>query len=277
MLFALVLMGLVVIFSSSIGGVNAVTINDTQKPTVCSVDPVNNAVSVSTSKVVKINFSETVKKGNMWIEFKNSKGQTVQFTSNLTGTTLTIKPKSQLAHKTVYTVVLHSGSVKDLAGNGLLIYSTKFTTIQTTKIYSANGVNFKYPSTYYIFTDSGDGANYITGVKGYATTSPSFQVSIIPNPRYMSDQDAINSIYDIEFPSGYKIISKQTYTLNGNKAYGMFYTINNKKEYPVIMETKEIQIVKNHKTYILDFTTTQKSFKNELIDFNVILQSFKIQ
>jgi len=277
LVFAMILASLILISSSSIGGVSAVAVNDTHPPVISSVDPANNAVSISTSKVVKITFNETVKKGNMWIEFKTSNGKSVQFTSNLTGKTLYLKPKSQLAHNTGYILVLHSGSVNDLAGNALAVYSTKFTTIQTTKTYSANWVSFKYPSTYNIYTDTENGSKYINGVRGYAMISPEFGLSIIPNPMGMSDQDARNSIYNVQFPSGYKIISKQIYTINSNKVYGMVYTINNKNEYPVIMKTKELDIVKNHKTYILYFTAMDKSFANQQIDFNIISQSFKIQ
>ncbi len=274
-LFALVIVGMVLIFSNGMGDVSAVSVNDTHKPTISAVDPANNAVSVSTAKVVKISFNEAVKKGNMWIEFKNSKGKAVQFTSNLTGKTLYIKPKSQLAHLTSYTLVLHSGSVKDLAGNGLTLYSTKFTTIKPIKTYSANGVSFNYPSTYDVFVDSVDGSKYISGIGGYSQISAGFQLSINPNPRGMTDQDAIDSINNVEFPSGFKIVSKQTYTLNGCKVYGMIYTINNKKYYPVTMETKMMNIVKNHKTYTMELTAPLKTFANEKIDFNIISQSFK--
>jgi hypothetical protein len=277
MIFAFVLVGLVLIFSNGMGDVSAVTVNDTVQPTITSINPANNAVSVSTNKVVKLTFSEAVKKGSMWIEFKNSKGNAVPFSSNLTGRTLYLTPKTQLAHKTSYTITLHSGCVKDLAGNGLRMQTTKFTTIQTTRTYSTNGVTFNYPSTYDIFTDSGDGNIYVTGIKGYSQSSPNFQLSIVPFPRAMTDQEAIDSVYNVEFPKGYKIISKQIYTLNGNKVYGSIYTINNKDIYPVIMETKEINIIKNHKNYIMDFTAPQKSFANEKIDFNIIAQSLKIK
>lgn len=274
--FAAVLIGLALIFSISMGGVSAVTVNDTHKPTVSSVDPVNNAVSISTSKVVKITFSEAVKKGNMWIEFKNSNGKSVQFTSNLTGKKLYLKPKSQLAHNTLYTVVLHSGSVKDRAGNGLGVYSTKFTTIKPIKTYSGNGVTFNYPASWNVGFDYQNGVNYIYGTKYFSSISPQFQLQIERNPSGLSDQNTLESIIFAEYPSGFKVISRQMYTLNGNKVYGLIYTMNT-KYYPVVMETKEINIVKNHKIYTMDLTAPQKTFANQKIDFNIIAQSLKIQ
>ena len=277
MFFTLILAGLMLIFSSSIGSVSAVTVNDTHPPIISSTNPANNAVSVSTSKVVKITFNEAVKKGSMWIEFKTTNGKPVQYTSTLTSKTLYIKPKSQLEHNTVYSIILHSGSVKDMAGNGLSMYSTKFTTAkQKIKNYSASGVSFNYPANWYVNTDNHDGIKFVFGTKNFSQLSPQFQLEIVANPKDISDQMAIDGMYSANFPTGFKVISKHIYTLNGNRVYGLVYTINNKKYYPVIMETKEINIVKNHKIYTMDFTAPQKTFAYEKNDFNIIAQSLKI-
>jgi hypothetical protein len=93
----------------------------------------------------------------------------------------------------------------------------------------------------------------------------------------MTDQDAIDSIYDVDFPSGFKIISKQTYTLNGNKVYGMVFTINNKKYYPEVMEYQELNIVKNHNIYTIDYIAPLKVFNSQKITFNIISKYFIIQ
>lgn len=273
----MVLIGLVVIFSNGMGNVAAAPINDTHQPIITSVNPANNAVSISTSKIIKLTFNEPVKKGTMFIEFKNSKGKAVPFKSNLTGRTLYITPKSQLTHKTTYTITLHSNSIKDLAGNGIKLYQTKFTTIQTTRTYSGDGISFNYPSTWYVNTAIEDGIKYVYGLKSYSFSSSEFQLEIYPNLNGMTDQDAIYGIYNVEFPSGFKIISRHTYTLNGNKVYEMVYTINNKKYYPEIMKNKDINIVKNHKTYILEFTATLKNFDKEKIDFDIIANTLKIK
>ena len=83
-------------------------------------------------------------------------------------------------------------------------------------------------------------------------------------------------IYNAEYPSGFKIISKQTYTLNGNKVYGIVFIIKD-KHYPQIMENQEINIVKNHKTYTIDYIATLKDFNNQKINFNIITKSLKIK
>ncbi|WP_048186394.1 Ig-like domain-containing protein [Methanobacterium lacus] len=276
MLFALVLIGMVLIFSNGMGDASAVSVNDTYKPTISAVDPANNAVGISTSKTVKLTFSEAVKKGNMWIEFKNSKGQAVQFTSNLTGKTLYIKPKSQLAHQTSYTVTLHSGSIKDLAGNGIALYSTKFTTVKATKTYSDGQIKFNYPATWHLDSDLKDGDKILFGMKYYGTLSPQFQLEIQKTPYGMSDQDMEASMIYTEYPKGYTIISKQWYTLNGNRVYEEVCTIKPDKYCPVTLENKEMTIIKNHKIYTFDFTAPLKTFSNSKTDFNTIAQSFKI-
>lgn len=277
MLFALVLIGMVLIFSNGMGDVSAVSVNDTYKPTISAVDPANNAAGISTSKTVKLTFRELVKKGNMWIEFKNSKGQAVQFTSNLTGKTLYIKPKSQLAHQTSYTVTLHSGSIKDLAGNGIALYSTKFTTIKATKTYSGNGVTFKYPASWHLDSETEDGDKMLFGMKYYGTLSPQFQITIQNTPYGMSDQDVEASMIYSEYPIGDTIISKHWYTLNGNRVYEVVSTSKPDKYCPVTLENKDMTIVKNHKLYIFDFTAPLKTFSSSKTDFNIVAQSFKIQ
>ena len=80
--------------------------------------------------MIKINFSEAIKFGKTpLIDFKNSSGISIPFTSTITGSTLILKPKSSLAHGTKYTITLHTGSITDMAGNGLKVFSTRFTTI----------------------------------------------------------------------------------------------------------------------------------------------------
>ena len=278
-MFSLVFIGLFLTFSYGAGNVAAATVTSgSVAPVISSINPGNNVVNVPTNQKIKITYNKQIKFGKTsWIELKKSSGTAVPFTSTINGSTLYITPKSQLAHKTSYVIILHSGSIKDLAGNGITYTSTKFTTIQTTKTYSANGISFNYPSKWMVDTDTQDGAKYIFGMSGYNQDSPQFQVEICPNPPGMTDQEAIDSMYSVEFPSGFKIISKQTYTLNGNKVYGMIFTINNKKYYPETIVDQELNILKNHKIYTIDYIATLKEFNNEKIDFSIITKSLKIQ
>ena len=61
---------------------------------------------------------------------------------------------------------------------------------------------------------------------------PQFQAAICTNPPGMSDAQALQGIENCIFPSGFKVLSKSTYTLNGTSAYGIIYTINNKDYTP---------------------------------------------
>jgi Bacterial Ig-like domain len=101
---------------------------DTSAPTVASSDPVNNAVSVARDKVVTVSFSEPVQGGTLNFELKNSLGTVIPITSSVSGKVLTITPSSLLALGTGYNLILHTGSVTDLAGNPLALKVIHFTT-----------------------------------------------------------------------------------------------------------------------------------------------------
>ena len=106
---------------------NSVTVVDTLPPTVKSIDPANNAFINVISKVITVTFSEPVKVGNGYIELKNSSGTAVPFTKTISGNTLTITPTGLLSSGIKYTVIVHTGSVTDLAGNPVALYSSSFT------------------------------------------------------------------------------------------------------------------------------------------------------
>ena len=66
----------------------------------------------------------------MFIELKNSAGKSVKIIKTISGNVLTIKPVSILSNGK-YTLVLHTGSLKDMAGYSLGRYSTVFTVKRT--------------------------------------------------------------------------------------------------------------------------------------------------
>ncbi|MCE7697650.1 MAG: Ig-like domain-containing protein [Methanobacterium paludis] len=103
-------------------GTNFVTTTDGVAPNVKSVDPVNKAVNVAVDKVIKVTFSEAIKVGTGWFELKSSNGTIVSVTSSINGNVLTITPVNALIKGTKYALILHTGSVTDLAGNNLAYY-----------------------------------------------------------------------------------------------------------------------------------------------------------
>ncbi|MCE7698688.1 MAG: Ig-like domain-containing protein [Methanobacterium paludis] len=101
---------------------------DTVAPTVKTVDPTNNAVNIATNKAIKVTFNEPITAGTKWIEITTSNGTVVPSTFTISGNVLTITPTSALSKGTKYTVLIHTGSVTDLAGNNIAGYVTRFTT-----------------------------------------------------------------------------------------------------------------------------------------------------
>ena len=122
-----------------------VIINGNILPVVTGSSPANNAFNVALNKVIKITFNEVIKFGhNSWIELKltNGTGAAVPFTSSITGKVLSITPNSLLDAGRKYTVIIHSNSINDLAGNGLAkAYTTRFTTATAPVVTSTSPVN----------------------------------------------------------------------------------------------------------------------------------------
>lgn len=112
-------------------------------PVLTGTDPVNKAVNVALNKVVTFTFDKNIKLAtNPWIEFKTSTGTIVNFTSSVTGNVLSLKPSSFLLSGTSYTVIIHSGSVRDLLNTGTTTPITlSFTTDTSPTVTSVNPVN----------------------------------------------------------------------------------------------------------------------------------------
>ena len=103
----------------------------TLPPVVTSTNPVNNAVNVPINKIIKITFNKNIKYGtNPWIELNNTTiGKAKPFTTTITGSTLNITPLKPMSNGTHYTVILHTNSITDTTGAGLIgPYTNKYTT-----------------------------------------------------------------------------------------------------------------------------------------------------
>ncbi len=120
-----------------------VTIFKNNPPVLTGTDPVNKAVNVALNKVVTFTFDKNIKLAtNPWIEFKTSTGTIVTFTSSVTGNVLSLKPSSLLLSGTSYTVIIHSGSVRDLSNAGTTTPITlSFTTDTAPTVTSVNPTN----------------------------------------------------------------------------------------------------------------------------------------
>ena len=101
---------------------------DCTAPTVTRSNPVNKAVNVATDKVITIIFNEAIKAGTNWIDLKSSNGTVLNTTPSINGNVLTITPDNSLNNATRYSLILHTGSVTDMAGNNIAYYGTNFVT-----------------------------------------------------------------------------------------------------------------------------------------------------
>jgi uncharacterized protein len=101
---------------------------DTAPPVKWGSDPTNNALNVPVNKIIKINFNEPIKFGNSWIELISRGGIKSPIKKSINGNTLTIKTTGLMVKGTSYTLLIHTGSVKDLSGNGVTSTFSRFTT-----------------------------------------------------------------------------------------------------------------------------------------------------
>lgn len=107
------------------------TTKDRKSPAIKATDPANKATGVPVDKTVTVTFSENILKGDTFdnISLKDSAGNPVAFTKNISGAMLAIDPVAELAEETTYTVNIPAGAVKDASGNSLARGKTfRFTT-----------------------------------------------------------------------------------------------------------------------------------------------------
>lgn len=151
--------------------------------------------------------------------------------------------------------------------------------------YFGNGISFNYPCTWALSNDTSDTSenifsdndvdNSITVFENPSEDSPQFEVQIIPN-NGLSDQDAINQAQngqDIEWVK----ISNSTTKIDGNTAYKSTFTDNDTNIFTQLMKIQQIFLIKNGNTYYLTFQAPNKDFDKEKQNFDLILNSFKIQ
>ena len=107
------------------------TTSDNTAPKAIAGSPARNAVNVPVDATITTTFNEQINEGNMNIELKTSTGTVIPITTSINGNVLTITPTTLLAANTQYTIILNEGSITDLAGNSISLYSRPFTTEST--------------------------------------------------------------------------------------------------------------------------------------------------
>ncbi|MBI5679945.1 MAG: hypothetical protein HZC47_03500 [Methanobacterium sp.] len=146
------------------------------------------------------------------------------------------------------------------------IFNTNDSSIKT---YSANGVSFNYPAIWKIEENNEYGSNMIYVFKNRSSYSTMAIIQITHNPMGLTDQDAWDLIQNSENPEGTKQISNQTITFDGEKAYEQIFVGDSMKQ-------QYITFVKNENTYSLVFQAPEKDYNNQKPNFDIILNSFKV-
>lgn len=145
---------------------------DTQKPTVATVAPANNATAVPTNTKLSITFSEamnatTVSSSTVTLKKGTS---SVAGTVTYTGTIATFTPSAVLDASSVYTGTVTTG-VKDVAGNALSAnYTWSFTTAATADV---------TPPTVLTVVPASNATSVGTGTKATATFSEAMDAASI--------------------------------------------------------------------------------------------------
>jgi methionine-rich copper-binding protein CopC len=104
-------------------------ITDKTPPILRSIDPSWNKINVPVDRNINILFNEPIKFGTNYITLQDSNGKYIPTSRSINGNLLTINPTIYLAKGTRYTLILHTGSIKDISGNTITkYYISPFTT-----------------------------------------------------------------------------------------------------------------------------------------------------
>jgi hypothetical protein len=146
----------------------------------------------------------------------------------------------------------------------------------TTNTYSGSGVSFNFPTSWNVQTNYGSETDILL-FNNDSSETLSFQLSIMPNPIGLSDQDTLDSLQNIQPQSGSQEILNTIIKVDGNTAYENIYTFNDPSISTVTMTDQQVAFVKNGKTYILDFMAPTTDYNNEKQNFDIILNTLKIK
>lgn len=164
-------------------------------------------------------------------------------------------------------VILTSGciSIDNLLGNFMN---------SPTKTLSAYGVSLEYPSSWYAVADNTTGNNMIIITKENGFNNVQFNLQIMPN-NGMPEQGAISQFQESYTPGWTKVASNKL-TIDNKTAYEDIYTVND-THFSKLMRMSQIILVKNDKTYLMLLQAPDDEFDKERANFNIILNSFKVQ
>ncbi len=140
--------------------------------------------------------------------------------------------------------------------------------------FSEYNVSFNYPNGWFAFADNQTGGKSISVSKDSSFNGVQFNLQIMNN-NGLSEKGIINQMENSKTP-GWRKISNSTLTIDGKKAYKDVFIYKN-GDSNQNMRFEQIYFVKNSKTYLILLQATDKDFDKERQNFDIILNSLKIQ
>jgi hypothetical protein len=156
----------------------------------------------------------------------------------------------------------------------------KVTTVnQSTSTFSGYNLSFNFPSNWNVNTNNDDGLIItITPEQSNSDNDPFLEVILAPNPKGMTDQDAIDAVLDSSsYPNSWHQISNKTLSIDNNTAYENIFTVDDKADFSENMTLEQINIIKNGTTYTFMLQAPVNDFNNEETNFNIMINSIKIK
>lgn len=197
---------------------------DNTRPRVLAVSPRNGAYKVATNTMIYVKFTEAIRPVTGFIELKSSSGASIPITKTIVGRCLYVRHSTTLNRGTSYNLILHTNSIKDISGNGIRSYTTKFLT--------ENGLNPNAPSktVKLLFIHHSCGENWLSNGNGnlgaalnknhYYVTDTYYGWSAQPGDSLGDRTDTVN------WPEWFTA-AKMPYVYGNNQHYSYTNTISN--------------------------------------------------
>jgi len=153
-------------------------------------------------------------------------------------------------------------------------------TNNTTSHYSQNGISFDYPGTWNTANAVSNNSLAAVGDPNSVdntTGEPQTFVLIQKSNATSSDlQTAYNANYASLFTNtSYQRVSEGNITVNGATALENVYTVNSTSG--TAMQMQAVWLKENSDIYVILCGATQSDFNNQQDNFNMVINSFKVQ
>lgn len=158
----------------------------------------------------------------------------------------------------------------------LVVLTSGCTSNSTINTYSGNGISFNYPPGWNITSPNTSGTYTTFSVivsKDPVQEGTEVQINVMPSNA--STQDVVNSAKEFIVPNWTKL-SNGTLKIDGNTAYQVTY-IDNDYGPEEGIRCEQIGFVKNGKIYSIVLSAPYYNFDKEKSNFNIVLNSLKVQ